>query len=51
MSISYCHSRDSLLKMKPFLEGILDNYVFEIQRHGYKNESTAVIFCYPKELL
>ena len=51
MSISYCHSRDSLLKMKPFLDGILDNYVFEIQRHGYKNESTAVIFCYPKELL
>lgn len=50
LSISYCHSLESLLKLKPFLENNLPDYVFEIQRHGYKNESTAVLFCYPKEL-
>ena len=50
LSISYCHSLESLFDLKPFLENNLPDYLFEIQRHGYKNESTAVLFCYPKEL-
>ena len=53
LSLGIYHNTEELLKVKPYLEGNLENYVFEfhLQRFGTGNYNDMILFCYPKEIL
>jgi hypothetical protein len=52
MSLAVYHNNDELFKIKPLLEQLLDNYVYEFHLHQFVDNDFAelVLFCYPKEL-
>ena len=53
LSLSIYHNPEELFESKPFLESVLDNYVFEYHHANFKKRSLSelILFAYPKEIL